>query len=86
MENCSESKTKISGQDTKLSGEVSSLKALQLSLEEEIRTLKGNNQDKIVDELTYQLGECNKDKIGLNKQINRDKNRLSEATKFINEE
>ena len=56
---CSEEKTKLTGQNTKLSSDLEALKALNLDLNTEIRTL--SKQGSKVLELTQQLDECRKE-------------------------
>jgi len=59
----------LTGQNTRLSGEVSSLKDSKLSLEAEIRALQAKQGSK-VNSLTNQLGDCHKDVTSLTTQIN----------------
>ena len=85
LEHCSGEKIRAVGHDTKLAGEVSSLKDLQLSLEAEIRTLKSKQGSKVND-LTNQLGDCHKDVTSLTTQINNFKVKIQTAESALSTE
>ena len=86
LEQCSSDKINMTSQNKKLTGKYSDLKDIESSLSAEIRTLKGNNQDSKVNDLTNQLGDCHTRVTSLTNQLNEYKKISSTAESKLSSE